>query len=147
FVSDRLTVRIRPAAPASFARLLLRTPLTLLTSPSCPDLIRASIFFAKTSYEDDCPSPGPRHSASKTRVNALPLSPLRGARVYPCGFHSRARFCASASCAEVISLATVSRFLTAAARLRASVGGKRAAARLNHICAAIASCATPSPRA
>src|SRR5262245_14373068 len=69
------------------------------------------------------------------------------ARRYPCGFHSRARFCASASCADVISLATVSRFLTAAARLRASVGGKRAAARLNHICAATASCATPSPRA
>src|SRR5262249_59258239 len=35
-----------------------------------------------------CPSPGPRHSASKTRVNALKaraiLSPLRGARGLPC---------------------------------------------------------------
>src|SRR5262249_28630238 len=80
-----------------------------------------------------------RHSQTKVRKIA--------ARRYPCGFHSRARFCASASCADVISLATVSRFLTAAARLRASVGGKRAAARLNHICAATASCATPSPRA
>src|ERR1700738_3739070 len=87
FVSDRLTVRIRPAAPADFSR------------------------------------------------------------TYDRGFHSRARFCASASCSDDISPATVSRFLTAAVRLRVSLAGKRAAARLNHMCASTTSCVTPSPRA
>src|SRR5262249_51874484 len=67
-------------------------------------------------------------------------------RRYDCGFHSRPRFCASASWSDDISPATVSRFLTAA-RLRASLVGKRAAARLNHICASTAFCVTPSPRA
>src|SRR6516162_97525 len=66
---------------------------------------------------------------------------------YDCGFHSRARFCASASWSDDISPATVSRFLTAAVRLRVSLAGKRAAARLNHMCASTAFCVTPSPRA
>src|SRR5262249_57114386 len=65
---------------------------------------------------------------------------------YDCGFHSRARFCASASWSDDISPATVSRFLTAAVRLRVSLAGKRAAARLYHICDSTAFCVTPSPR-
>jgi hypothetical protein len=63
------------------------------------------------------------------------------------GFQASARFCASESCSDDISLATVSRFLTAAVRLRVSLAGKRAAARLNHICASTVFCVTPSPRA
>src|SRR5262249_2469971 len=66
---------------------------------------------------------------------------------YDFGVHSRARFCASASCSDDISPATASRFLTAAVRLRVSLAGKRAAARLNHMCASTAFCVTPSPRA
>src|SRR5262249_56614250 len=66
---------------------------------------------------------------------------------YDRGFHSRARFCASASWSDDISPATVSRFLTAAVRLRVSLAGKRAAAGLNHMCASTAFCVTPSPAA
>ncbi len=53
-------------------------------------------------------------------------------RRYDRGFHSRARFCASASWSEDISPATVSRFLTAAVRLRLGVallGGEAIPAR------------------
>jgi hypothetical protein len=104
FVSDRLTVRIRPAAP---------------TIPP----------------------------SRKTYAAVTKALPSRTERRRYCGFHSRARVCASVIWSADISPATVSRFLTAAVRLRVSVAGKRAAARLNHICAATTSCVTPSPRA
>src|SRR5262249_30969429 len=103
---------------------------------SLPGLTRQSIPFAKSCCEED----GPAGPAAGDGVSTASAS-------YDCGFHSRARFCASASWSEDISPATVSRFLTAAVRLRVSEAGKRAAARLNHICASTTFCVTPSPRA
>ena len=50
-------------------------------------------------------------------------------------FHSRASRCASSICSRVICRAMRSRFLIAVSRLRLSEAAKRAAARLNHICA------------
>src|SRR5262249_17218536 len=89
--------------------------------------------------------PPPLTPPHKGEGNAA--SSRRSPASYDCGFHSRARFCASGSWSDDISPATVSRFLTAAVRLRVSLAGKRAAARLNHICASTAFCVTPSPRA
>src|SRR5262245_5999109 len=92
------------------------------------------------------PSPSRKVVAKKMDPRVKPAGDAAKRR-YDCGFHSRARFCASASWSEDISPATVSRFLTAAVRLRVSDAGKRAAARLNHICASTTFCVTPSPRA
>ena len=61
------------------------------------------------------------------------------------GFHSRASFCASASCAGVILVATKSQFLTALLRFSFPDASKRAAARLNHMCASTWLCGTPRP--
>src|SRR5262249_30896130 len=86
----------------------------------------------------------PSHGhASIGRPKSLGLKYLSRSRYFGC--HSRASFCASASCSGDILAATKSRFLTASLRLRAADAGKRAAARLNHMCALTLSCSTPSP--
>ena len=75
-----------------------------------------------------CQSCSGRAGSRSTKTGAVPYL----------GFHSRASFWASASCAGVICRATISLFLTASLN-------PLAAAKLNHMCAVTSSCGTPSP--